>query len=628
MEPTSAWERYGRLFVERDALAARRHGEATGVLSPAEAAALTGEAERLGGTREDVSTAFEPVLDEARKQFLAELEGEGPLARIARYVGLTEPDVTVLALVAAVELSEETARLVGGRGEAAGLTVGAVRRMLGDLGVVALADEAALCRAALVAVGGGPLASAAVRLSRRTAWALLGDLSLDPDLPATADVALANDPGGAMRALAAGPDRVRRIAAAAGAARGLGFLVSPPPADERGWAALVCQAGVAGVGVILDLPAPAPGAEPLPEAARRWLERATHLPVALSSSVPLPLESLPAQDWVEATADPAPVTADEWAEQYDDAPLPSRRPAADQLRAMSVLDAAPEPALRRLAAGSLHKHARRIVPAKAWDDLILPAGQERRLRELVARYRQRARVHEDWGLDLFPSPGVVALFSGPSGTGKTTSAEVIAGELGVDLFRVDLSALVSKYIGETEKNLEEIFSAAHAGDYLLLFDEADSLFGQRSAVSDARDRYANMEVSYLLQRLETYDGFVVLTSNFQGNIDDAFLRRIHAAVHFPVPTAADRGRIWTRSLAAAPLADVDLGFLATTFELTGGSIRNAALTAAFLAADRGDEVGMPDLLTAVAQELTKLKQRVTPDLFGPWADVMHDRLLS
>src|SRR3954462_12753131 len=170
----------------------------------------------------------------------------------------------------------------------------------------------------------------------------------------------------------------------------------------------------------------------------------------------------------------------------------------------------------------------------------------------------------------FPSPGVGALFSGSSGTGKTTSAEVIAGELGVDLFRVDLSALVSKYIGETEKNLEEIFSAAHAGNYLLLFDEADSLFGQRSAVTDARDRYANMEVSYLLQRLETYDGFVVLTSNFQGNIDDAFLRRIHAAVHFPVPTAEDRERIWARSLGAAPLVDVDLGYLARSFELTGG----------------------------------------------------------
>jgi SpoVK/Ycf46/Vps4 family AAA+-type ATPase len=320
------------------------------------------------------------------------------------------------------------------------------------------------------------------------------------------------------------------------------------------------------------------------------------------------------------------VSPQEWAAAYPGAAVPGRRPTATQLdllQRMRPADGAPP--LRRLAAGTLRKHARRVSPTKTWDDLILPATQERRLRELVARYRQRTRVHEEWGLDLYPSPGVVALFSGPSGTGKTTSAEVIAAELGVDLFRVDLSALVSKYIGETEKNLEEIFSAAHAGDYLLLFDEADSLFGQRSAVTDARDRYANMEVSYLLQRLETYDGFVILTSNFQGNIDDAFLRRIHAAVHVPVPTADDRERIWARSLGAAPLDDVDLGYLAKSFELTGGSIRNAALTGAFLAADADRPVGMPDLLAAVAQELTKLKQRVTADMFGPWAALMREK---
>jgi SpoVK/Ycf46/Vps4 family AAA+-type ATPase len=213
---------------------------------------------------------------------------------------------------------------------------------------------------------------------------------------------------------------------------------------------------------------------------------------------------------------------------------------------------------------------------------------------------------------------VVALFSGPSGTGKTTTAEVIAHELGVDMFRVDLSALVSKYIGETEKNLEEIFSAAHAGDYLLLFDEADSLFGTRSKVEDARDRYANMEVSYLLQRLETYDGFVVLTSNFQGNIDQAFLRRIHVTVHFAVPSVEDRARIWIRSFAGAPLDDVDLSFVAEKFDLTGGSIRNAALSAAFRAAAAGGAVTMVDVLYAVTEEMTKLGRRPTEQQYGRW----------
>jgi SpoVK/Ycf46/Vps4 family AAA+-type ATPase len=270
------------------------------------------------------------------------------------------------------------------------------------------------------------------------------------------------------------------------------------------------------------------------------------------------------------------------------------------------------------------RHATRVTPRVGWDELILPAAQTTKLRDLVDRYRYRAVVHNEWGLPLFPSPGVVALFSGPSGTGKTTTAEVIANELGVDMFRVDLSALVSKYIGETEKNLEEIFSAAHAGDYLLLFDEADSLFGSRSKVSDARDRYANMEVSYLLQRLETYDGFVVLTSNFQGNIDQAFLRRIHVTVHFAVPSVEDRTRIWMRSLAQAPQDDLDLGFVADKFDLTGGSIRNASLTAAFYAASSGRSIEMVDVLRAVSQEMAKLGRRPNDDQFGRWLDELKD----
>jgi SpoVK/Ycf46/Vps4 family AAA+-type ATPase len=303
--------------------------------------------------------------------------------------------------------------------------------------------------------------------------------------------------------------------------------------------------------------------------------------------------------------------------------LPARRPSASQLRSLEVVSnelGDPTFALRRLASGSLLQHARRVEPRATWADLILPPPQQRQLRALVDRYRLRHRVHDEWHLPLFPSPGVVALFSGSSGTGKTTSAEVIAGELGVDLFRVDLSALVSKYIGETEKNLEEIFSAAHAGNYLLLFDEADSLFGSRSAVTDARDRYANMEVSYLLQRLETYDGFVVLTSNFQGNIDDAFLRRIHTTVQFPMPSAADRARIWDRCLADAPRGDLDLGHVAGAFELSGGSIRNAALSAAYLAAGRDRPIGMVELLAAVVEEFSKLRQRVSAGQLGEWAD--------
>jgi SpoVK/Ycf46/Vps4 family AAA+-type ATPase len=199
------------------------------------------------------------------------------------------------------------------------------------------------------------------------------------------------------------------------------------------------------------------------------------------------------------------------------------------------------------------------------------------------------------------------------------AACVVAREHGVDMFAVDLASVVSKYIGETEKNLEQIFSAAHAGDYLLLFDEADALFGSRSKVSDARDRYANMEVSYLLQRLESYDGFVVLTSNFQGNIDPAFLRRIHLTVHFPVPGAEDRERIWARSLGQAPTDDLDLAFISKQFDLTGGSIRNAALTAAFDAAGGSGRIGMAELLRAIGHEMTKLGRRINDEQFGRWS---------
>jgi hypothetical protein len=624
----SAARAFGRLLVERAALTSGRSAAGTGALSPQEVAQLTGRPERVGATREDVMSAFEPVIEVARKDFLAELAQDSPLGRISRTCGLAELDATVLALCGAVELVEEHADLLAvarGGADRRTLTVAALGAVLGDEAVAAVADDAPLRRAALVRlVGGGPLGSCTVQLAHRVAWALLDDLSFDPDLPSDLEVAVATtDRGeGVERVLVTGADRVRRVQAATEATAGAAFLVAAPPADERSWEALVAQAGVVGAGLILDVPTHAeaqPG--PLGPLARRWIDRAVHLPVAICSPDPVALELLPRQRWTEITSATPEVDVDEWSSVFE-ADLPARRPSAEQLRSLEVIageGADPTAALRRLASGSLLQHARRVEPRASWDDLVLPPTQERQLRALVDRYRHRARVHEEWHLPLYPSPGVVALFSGSSGTGKTTSAEVIAHELGVDLFRVDLSALVSKYIGETEKNLEQIFSAAHAGNYLLLFDEADSLFGSRSAVTDARDRYANMEVSYLLQRLETYDGFVVLTSNFQGNIDDAFLRRIHATVSFPLPSVADRERIWDRCLADAPRGDVDLAHVARSFEVSGGSIRNAALSAAFLAAGRDRPIGMVELLAAVVEELGKLRQRVSPSQLGPWA---------
>jgi SpoVK/Ycf46/Vps4 family AAA+-type ATPase len=242
---------------------------------------------------------------------------------------------------------------------------------------------------------------------------------------------------------------------------------------------------------------------------------------------------------------------------------------------------------------------------------------------VVARYRHKQKVFGTWGLSPLPSGGVVGLFSGPSGTGKTLASEIIAGELSLDLYKVDLAALVSKWVGETEKNLARVFAAAEASNVLLFFDEADALFGKRSEVSDAHDRYANIEVAYLLQRLERYEGLVLMATNLATNIDPAFLRRIHIHVDFPMPEEAERRRIWERSLPPdAPRDHLDLDLLAKLFKLSGGSIHNAALTAAFLAADAGTAINMSVVVEAMEREMRKLGRLLTPADFGPYASLL------
>ncbi|MBV9896834.1 MAG: ATP-binding protein [Chloroflexi bacterium] len=269
---------------------------------------------------------------------------------------------------------------------------------------------------------------------------------------------------------------------------------------------------------------------------------------------------------------------------------------------------------RTLASPELGGLAQHLEPRYAWPDLVLPADGIGRLRELCARFRHRATVYETWGYADSGARrrGVTALFVGLPGTGKTMAAEIVAADLVYDLYRVDLSAIVSKYIGETEKNLEAIFRAAEQGEVVLLFDEADALFGKRSEVRDAHDRYANIEVAYLLQRLETYSGVAILTSNLSGNLDEAFLRRLDVVVEFPFPQEAERWEIWKRSLPdAAPRADdVDLAELARIFKLTGGHIRNSALAAAFLAADEGEPISRRHLLHAIRREYEKMGKLV------------------
>ncbi|WP_030197609.1 ATP-binding protein [Streptomyces sp. NRRL S-87] len=270
----------------------------------------------------------------------------------------------------------------------------------------------------------------------------------------------------------------------------------------------------------------------------------------------------------------------------------------------------------------LERLARRIGPGVGWDDLVLPPVVLGQLRELAARARHRDRVLGDWAMRPGGGRGrgVMALFAGDSGTGKTMSAEVIAGALGLDLYTVDLATVVDKYVGETEKNLERIFTEAAGVNGVLLFDEADAVFGKRSEVKDAHDRYANVESAYLLQRMETFDGLAVLATNLRANLDEAFTRRLDLVVDFPLPDAAQRTALWDRCLGSAlPRGDdLDLVFCGQAFELAGGDIRSAAVTAAYLAADAGRPVGMADLVAAVAREYRKLGRLCLASEFGPY----------
>lgn len=267
--------------------------------------------------------------------------------------------------------------------------------------------------------------------------------------------------------------------------------------------------------------------------------------------------------------------------------------------------------------------ARRIEPVATWNDIVLPAGTIEQLRAICGRVGRRHRVLDDWGFDrkLSNGKGVTALFAGPSGVGKTMAAEVIARELELDLYKIDLSGVVSKYIGETEKNLERIFAAAENASAILFFDEADALFGKRSEVRDSHDRYANIEISYLLQKMETYDGVAILASNLRQNLDESFVRRLAFTIHFPFPDEPHRRRIWAGIWPEqAPLdPEVDLDFLASGFKLSGGNIRNVALAAAFLAAEAGSAIRMSHLMVAVEREYQKMSKPVGREQFGRWA---------
>lgn len=272
--------------------------------------------------------------------------------------------------------------------------------------------------------------------------------------------------------------------------------------------------------------------------------------------------------------------------------------------------------------------ARKIEPHYRWEDIVLPNDIKKQLKEISAYIKYRGIVYTDWGFDKKFSlgKGMNALFTGPSGTGKTMSAEIIAKDAGLDLYKIDLSNVVSKYIGETEKNLSKIFKEAETSNAILFFDEADALFGKRSEVKDAHDRYANIEIGYLLQKMEEFEGVVILATNLSKNIDDAFLRRILFVIEFPFPDENQRELIWTGIFPkGAPCAkDIDYRFFAQRLKLAGGNIKNIALSSAFYAAEESCEIGMHHIMRAAKREYVKMGNPFLKEEFEPYYKMIEE----
>jgi ATPase family protein associated with various cellular activities (AAA) len=642
------WQVLADTLLQREALVCRLgegltpHDFAGLYVGHDEVARILDELPGLRGPRADEVAALTdrlaPEVTLARKQFVESLRGSCGFARIVRNALLDVADAEVLALVAAVDSSPHRQRLVAyvqDNVQLPRLTLASLVRMLADqpgprTGVRCVAPDAPLCRAELVElIGEGPWATRMCAPTLRIAWSLTGDDAADPGLPAGSRLLGSPSPDKTPDPIAvpelllvAGADAESRLAVVRRRWPGRPLVVCPLPASPVEWPPVIREAGVGGRAVVIELQTS------LPRSAADRIDRANHLTWVLSSPGELALDTLPRRPWTEIRLESGLADAGDWADALATPPDPAYPLTRDQLLMVAAACGGDSERLgagvRRLAGGHLDGLATRIRPARGWPDLVLPADQMAQLRELVSRYRRRTVVYRDWGFSPLPSTGLVAMFSGPSGTGKTLAAEIIAGELGLDLYKVDLSSVVSKYIGETEKNLERIFGAASAGDLVLFFDEADALFGKRSEVSDAHDRYANIEVAYLLQRLESYQGLVVMATNLQRNIDDAFLRRISVAVDFEPPDEPQRRRLWRQAIpASAPVGGLDFDFLARQFRVTGGTIRNAVLGAAFLAAGENGSVTMERIALAMKREFQKLGRLRTESEFGRYFDLVN-----
>lgn len=416
------------------------------------------------------------------------------------------------------------------------------------------------------------------------------------------------------------------------AGRGLSLCVVPMPAQGRALAPTLRVATLHGALLCVT------GADKMTEAAKGKLAneaRGHALCIATDhpddwSALGLPLDAPVLPDLPNFAARLETVHSIDLADPAL-APLIARARASGKLSLTELLTAlitsqSPRAAaahLTRRLDGALDRLAARITSGFTRDDLVLPRAAARALDDIMARRQGAARVLDDWGLGATfgKTRALTALFKGPSGTGKTMAASVIANSLGLPLYKIETAALVSKYIGETSKNIDAVFDAAEASDVALFFDEADAIFGKRSEVNDAHDRYANIETAFLLQRMESFSGLLILASNLGQNMDDAFLRRIDIVAEFPAPGPKERRALWDRLHSTkAPMADdVDMAFLADTFDLTGGEIRNCCLAAAHMAArGAGVTITMTHLVRAVAAELVKQGKPLSRARFGTW----------
>lgn len=616
---------------------------------------------KLAALRLGVDAAVESVA--ARLRALADGDTPPPfvvperstLRALARVFNVDDAELELICAAAGYDIDPAIGDAIEAINGTGVFDVALAARLAGPRVWDILCPEAPLRRWRLIELAGnGPLRQKQIRLDERILHALLGTTYLDARLDGLLQHTALDAPVGAatqglVRALIeawstgplplvllAGRDRLSKRAIAAAAARELGILLyriraADIPSDWTQRSALA---------VLLDRELALSGAAVLIEADRDSAPAAATLADLITGPTIVAAEEPPVPDrtprlrlelappaagerreiWQRALGDKADAIAGDDLERLAaqfaiDAPaiaaaaatlIDSTAPA--HTRAQALWDAA-----RAQGRRTLDGLAERIDSHATWDDLVLPADQLDLLHDLAGHVREAWRVNDAWGWAARSERGLgaAALFAGPSGTGKTLAAEVLAGELRLDLYRIDLSQVVSKYIGETEKNLARIFNAAEDGGAILLFDEADALFGKRSEVKDSHDRYANVEVSYLLQRMEAYRGLAILTTNLKSALDTAFLRRLRYVVTFPFPDAAARAEVWKRVFPPqTPREDLDPSALAK-LNVSGGSIRSIALNAAYLAAAVPEPVKTSHIRRAARREYAKLEKPFT-----------------